>query len=174
MPARARVRLVAVEALPAAGIEPFALNPALDTAGIAQVFAADGIASIADILAPESAAALHALMRNREDWRQSLGRGYACRTRSHDARGNEPGATQAARQRSMPARGPVSSTATRRCECPMTRPNVSLSADPCRFRFVVVERARAAFPASCGRARRPRLRRCAGDSLCAGRLPHRA
>ncbi|WP_133364654.1 2OG-Fe(II) oxygenase [Qipengyuania sediminis] len=51
----------------------FRLNPALDVEAAAAGFAATGIASIPDILAPETAAALHAMLRSRQDWRQVIG-----------------------------------------------------------------------------------------------------
>ena len=66
-------RLAAIVAMLDAQAPPFELNRALDPAGIAQAFAATGIASIPDILSPESAAALHAMLRRRDDWRQVIG-----------------------------------------------------------------------------------------------------
>lgn len=53
----------------------FALNPALDAAALARAFAQRGRLSIADILAPETAAALHQHLRERADWQQVVNSG---------------------------------------------------------------------------------------------------
>lgn len=49
-----------------------ALNPRLDATRLARDYAAHGRVQIADVLAAETAAALHAMLREREDWRQAL------------------------------------------------------------------------------------------------------
>lgn len=54
---------------------PFALNTALDPAALARRFAERGRLSIPDILAPESAAALHQHLRERTDWLQVINSG---------------------------------------------------------------------------------------------------
>lgn len=57
-----------------AGDKPqYRLNGALDLESAAATFASTGVASIADILAPDTAAALQALLRAREDWVQVIG-----------------------------------------------------------------------------------------------------
>ena len=53
----------------------FALNPALDTGALARRFAERGRLSIPDILAPESATALHQHLRERGDWLQVINSG---------------------------------------------------------------------------------------------------
>lgn len=53
----------------------FRLNPALDHAALAETFAATGQVQIRDLLHPDDAAALHAEMRRREDWKQIVNSG---------------------------------------------------------------------------------------------------
>jgi len=53
----------------------FELNPALDAAALRARFAAEGRVRIADFLSHEAAAALHAHLRGREDWRQVVNSG---------------------------------------------------------------------------------------------------
>jgi Rps23 Pro-64 3,4-dihydroxylase Tpa1-like proline 4-hydroxylase len=54
---------------------PFALNPALDATALAGRFARDGRLQIVDILTPASATMLHAMLRERTDWRQVMNSG---------------------------------------------------------------------------------------------------
>jgi Rps23 Pro-64 3,4-dihydroxylase Tpa1-like proline 4-hydroxylase len=54
---------------------PFAINPMLDIKALAARFARDGRLHIVDFLAAETAAALHALLCERTDWRQVLNSG---------------------------------------------------------------------------------------------------
>ncbi|MBX3561005.1 MAG: 2OG-Fe(II) oxygenase [Sphingomonas sp.] len=53
----------------------FRLNPALDRKTIAATFAAEGHVQVRDFLHPDDAAALHAEMRRREDWKQVVNSG---------------------------------------------------------------------------------------------------
>lgn len=52
-----------------------ALNPRLDAIALAREYATHRCVQIADILAPETAMALHAMLRERGDWRQVLNSG---------------------------------------------------------------------------------------------------
>jgi len=52
-----------------------ALNSRLDATALAREYATHGRVQVRDVLAPESAAALHALLRGRSDWRQVLNSG---------------------------------------------------------------------------------------------------
>ena len=54
---------------------PFRLNPSLDAEALAAQFALRRRVQIADFLAPECAAALHAQLRARGDWRQVVNSG---------------------------------------------------------------------------------------------------
>lgn len=53
----------------------FRLNPLLDAGRFRAAYAADGRVQIPDVLTPECAAALHAELRGRDDWRQVVNSG---------------------------------------------------------------------------------------------------
>lgn len=57
----------------ALSLPPFALAPRDDELHLVECFARTGVASIPDILPAETAAALHAMLRAREDWKQVIG-----------------------------------------------------------------------------------------------------
>lgn len=51
----------------------FALNSGIDVAGLREEYALTGIVSVPNVLAPDCAAALHTMLRERNDWRQLIG-----------------------------------------------------------------------------------------------------
>ena len=51
----------------------FALSPRSDKAELAARFAQSGVVSVPDILSQEGASALHAMLRERQDWKQVIG-----------------------------------------------------------------------------------------------------
>jgi Rps23 Pro-64 3,4-dihydroxylase Tpa1-like proline 4-hydroxylase len=54
---------------------PFALAPRDDVDRLAALFARDGVVSVPHVLAENCATYLHALLRGREDWKQSIASG---------------------------------------------------------------------------------------------------